>query len=46
MIVALHGMGGDENSFFAGYDNGAIRRVAEERGYIVVARKAGGRIRC
>src|SRR5262249_43086562 len=36
MVVALHGMGGDENSFFTGYDNGAIRRVAEERGYIVV----------
>src|SRR5882672_949212 len=42
MIVALHGMGGDENSFFAGYDNGAIRRVAEERGYIVVCPKGRG----
>jgi predicted esterase len=39
MVVALHGMGGDENSFFAGYDKGAIRRVAEERGYIVVCPK-------
>src|SRR5262249_18458973 len=26
MIVALHGMGGDENSFFTGYDKGMIRR--------------------
>lgn len=42
MIVTLHGMGGDENSFFAGYDNGAIRRVAEERGYIVVCPKGRG----
>jgi predicted esterase len=42
IIVALHGMGGDENSFFAGYDNGAIRRVAEERGYIVVCPKGRG----
>jgi predicted esterase len=42
MIVALHGMGGDENSFFTGYDNGAIRRVAEERGYIVVCPKGRG----
>ncbi|MGH9751941.1 MAG: prolyl oligopeptidase family serine peptidase [Blastocatellia bacterium] len=42
MIVALHGMGGDENSFFAGHDNGAIRRVAEERGYIVVCPKGRG----
>jgi predicted esterase len=39
MVVALHGMGGDENSFFAAYDNGAIRRIAEERGYIVVCPK-------
>jgi predicted esterase len=42
MIVALHGMGGDENSFFTGYDDGAIRRVAEERGYIVVCPKGRG----
>ncbi|HEY6403028.1 MAG TPA: alpha/beta fold hydrolase [Blastocatellia bacterium] len=42
MIVALHGMGGDENSFFAGYDNGSIRRAAEERGYIVVCPKGRG----
>ncbi len=42
MIVALHGMGGDENSFFTGYDNGSIRRIAEERGYIVVCPKGRG----
>ncbi|MCI0390491.1 MAG: prolyl oligopeptidase family serine peptidase [Acidobacteria bacterium] len=42
MIVALHGMGGDENSFFTGYNNGAIRRIAEERGYIVVCPKGRG----
>src|SRR5262249_32192477 len=42
MIVALHGMGGDENSFFAGYDNGLIRRLAEERGYVVVCPKGRG----
>lgn len=42
LIVALHGMGGDENSFFAGYDKGAIRRVAEERGYVVVCPKGRG----
>ncbi|MGH9940463.1 MAG: prolyl oligopeptidase family serine peptidase, partial [Blastocatellia bacterium] len=42
MIVALHGMGGDENSFFAGYDKGAIRRIAEERGYIIVCPKGRG----
>jgi len=42
MVVALHGMGGDENSFFSGYDNGAIRRIAEERGYVVVCPKGRG----
>ncbi|HKQ80221.1 MAG TPA: prolyl oligopeptidase family serine peptidase [Blastocatellia bacterium] len=42
MVVALHGMGGDENSFFTGYDNGAIRRIADERGYIVVCPKGRG----
>jgi predicted esterase len=42
MIVALHGMGGDESSFFTGYDNGAIRRLAEERGYIVACPKGRG----
>src|SRR5215510_3198555 len=42
MIIALHGMGGDENSFFTGYDNGVIRRAAEERGYIVVCPKGRG----
>ncbi len=42
MIVALHGMGGDENSFFTGYDKGLIRRIAEERGYIVVCPKGRG----
>src|SRR5262245_13536277 len=42
MVVALHGMGGDENSFFSGYDNGAIRRIAEERSYIVVCPKGRG----
>ncbi len=39
LIVALHGMGGDENSFFTNYDNGVIRRLAEERGYLVVCPK-------
>ena len=39
LIVALHGMGGDENSFFAAYNNGEIKRLAESRGYIVVCPK-------
>lgn len=39
LVVALHGMGGDENSFFAGYSNGEIKRIAETRGYFVVTPK-------
>jgi len=39
LIVALHGMGGDENSFFVGYNNGEIKRIAEARGYLVVCPK-------
>ncbi len=39
LVVALHGMGGDENSFFAGYSNGEIKRLAEARGYLLVCPK-------
>ena len=39
LVVALHGMGGDENSFFVAYDNGVIRRIAETRGYLVACPK-------
>ncbi len=42
LIIALHGMGGDENSFFLGYDNGLIKREAEARGYIVACPKGRG----
>lgn len=36
LIVALHGLGGTEDSFFTGYD-GLVPRLAEERGYLVAA---------
>jgi predicted esterase/ribosome maturation factor RimP len=39
LIVALHGMGGDENSYFDLYANGAFKVEAERRGYIVVCPK-------
>ncbi|MGH9799820.1 MAG: hypothetical protein ACRD82_05595, partial [Blastocatellia bacterium] len=39
LVVALHGMGGDENGFFAGYNNGEIKRIAEARGYLIVCPK-------
>lgn len=36
LIIALHGLGATEDSFFAGY-NGNFPRLAEERGYIIAA---------
>jgi predicted esterase len=39
LVVALHGMGGDENSMFDSYNNGALKREAERVGFIVVAPK-------
>jgi predicted esterase len=39
VIIALHGMGGDENSYFDGYENGAFKVEAEKRGYIVACPK-------
>jgi predicted esterase len=39
LIVALHGMGGDENSYFDGYGNGAFKVEAERRGYLVACPK-------
>jgi poly(3-hydroxybutyrate) depolymerase len=36
LIVALHGLGGTEDSFFTGY-NGVMPTLAEARGYIVAA---------
>lgn len=39
LVVALHGMGQDENSFFTSYNNGEIKRIAEARGYLVACPK-------
>ncbi|HLG13207.1 MAG TPA: prolyl oligopeptidase family serine peptidase [Blastocatellia bacterium] len=39
LIIALHGMGGDENSYFDLYANGAFKVEAEKRGYIVACPK-------
>lgn len=39
LVVALHGMGGDENSYFDQYANGAFKVEAEKHGYIVVCPK-------
>jgi predicted esterase len=39
LIIALHGMGGDENSYFASYGQGAFKTEAEKHGYIVACPK-------
>ena len=39
LIIALHGMGGDENSYFEAYNKGAFRIEAENHGYIVACPK-------
>jgi poly(3-hydroxybutyrate) depolymerase len=39
LLVALHGMGGDENSLFDSYANGLLKREAERVGFIVVCPK-------
>ena len=36
LIVALHGLGGTEDSFFTGYDN-LMPKLAEQHGYIIAA---------
>ena len=38
-MVALHGMGGDENSMFDSYANGLLKREAERVGFMVVCPK-------
>ena len=39
LLVALHGMGGDENSMFESYDKGLLKREAERVGFVVVCPK-------
>jgi predicted esterase len=39
LIILLHGMGGDENTMFDVYGNGAFEKIAEKKGYIVACPK-------
>jgi predicted esterase len=39
LVVALHGMGGDENSMFEAYAEGALKREAERLGFFAVCPK-------
>ena len=40
-VFALHGAGGSENMFFDGYGDGLVAKLAIERGWLVVATRAG-----
>lgn len=37
LVIVLHGAGGDENMFMEGYGAGAIKRLADERGFVVAS---------
>lgn len=37
LVIALHGMGGTENVFFEGYGRGAVVRLCQKRGWLLVA---------
>src|SRR5207237_5700734 len=39
LVIALHGMGGDENSMFDSYGGGALKREAERVGLLVACPK-------
>ena len=39
LVIALHGMGGDENSYLTVYGQSAFKIEAEKRGYIVACPK-------
>lgn len=41
LVLALHGAGGSENMFFDTYGAGAIPRLCESRGWILVAPRLG-----
>jgi len=45
LVVALHGAGGSENMFFDGYGNGAIARLCEQRGWLLVTPRTEGFVR-
>ena len=42
IVFALHGAGGSENLFFDGYGDGITMKLCQERGWIMVAPRAGG----
>lgn len=41
LVIALHGAGGSENMFFESYGAGAIVELCQQRGWVLVAPRAG-----
>lgn len=41
LIVALHGAGGDENMFMDAYGAGLIKKLADEKGFVVASPQVG-----
>ncbi len=41
LVVAMHGAGGSENLFFEGYGAGHVVTLCEQRGWLLVAPRAG-----
>jgi len=41
LLIAMHGAGGSENLFFDGYGDGATVKLAREKGWLMVAPRAG-----
>jgi predicted esterase len=37
LVIAFHGLGGDENLFMDGYGAGALKRLADQHGFLAVA---------
>ncbi len=37
VVIAIHGMGGDENMLLDGASDGVLRRLADEHGFVVIA---------
>jgi len=42
LIIAMHGSGGSENLFFEAYGRGAMVRLCEQRGYLLLAPRGAG----
>lgn len=42
MLVTLHGVSGDENSYFGAFTGGLLTKLAEQRGYVIASPNGRG----